>query len=86
MADATRTETPEELLQERLSDWGRPDTLLKVTPTQCLACRHLRSRAAWTCDAFPGGIAAPILLGKHDHREPFPGDGGVTWEPKGGTG
>lgn len=37
-----------------------------------------------TCDAFPDGIPAAILLMKHDHRVAFPGDDGLLFEPKPG--
>lgn len=49
----------------------------------CSVCRHL---IEWQpiprCRAFPAGIPAAICLTReHDHREPFPGDGGVLFEP-----
>ena len=34
------------------------------------------------CDPFPEQIPWDILLSKADHRKPFAGDGGVTFDPK----
>lgn len=56
---------------------------------QCFDCRHFRVAKApdptvpLTCDAFPDGAGIPhaILLARHDHREPFPGDRGIRFEP-----
>ena len=49
--------------------------------TQCRDCKHRIPPDA--CAAFPDGIPEKILTGKHDHRRPFPGDGGVRFEPVG---
>lgn len=55
-----------------------------VTP-QCHDCRHYRPDLAdrIACAAFPGWIPDDILLGKVDHREPYPGDNGIRYEPEG---
>ena len=47
---------------------------------QCLLCLH-RDFLSEGCAAFPGGLPTEIVTGAFDHREPFPGDGGVRWEP-----
>lgn len=46
---------------------------------QCLFCAHYRG--ALSCDAFPLGIPPTILKGQHNHRKPYPGDGGIRYEP-----
>jgi hypothetical protein len=57
--------------------------MTSIAPPICSVCTHLTTdlREA-KCTAFPGGIPTEILLSKADHRKPFPGDGGVTFEPK----
>ena len=45
----------------------------------CFGCTHLRHYPF--CDAYPGGIPVEIATWQHDHREPFPGDQGVLFEP-----
>lgn len=48
--------------------------------SQCVHCA--RRTAGRTCEAFPVEIPWAIIVGEHDHREPFPGDGGLTFLPK----
>ncbi|OJW20446.1 MAG: hypothetical protein BGO49_04355 [Planctomycetales bacterium 71-10] len=48
----------------------------------CLRCRHFVDDRRWTCAAFPRGIPGPILVMEADHREPYPGDGGIRFEPR----
>ena len=58
---------------------GRADAVINV---QCFRCKHRipiyddNPR----CAAFPAGIPQPVLLGAHDHRTAFPGDGGIHFE------
>jgi hypothetical protein len=48
----------------------------------CMACKHWQV-AGRTCDAYPvhNSIPLEIWLGKNDHRQPFPGDNGIQFEP-----
>jgi len=51
---------------------------------ECMECRHLHrdpNATTNTCDAFPGGIPEPLILGQRLHRKPYPGDHGVRFEP-----
>lgn len=51
-----------------------------VQSTQCIDCRHYQGLLR--CDAFGDEpIPQEILSGEHDHREPYPGDNGVRFEP-----
>lgn len=58
------------------------DSRLGVYSPVCIHCRHLSTAAlARTCSTFPGGIPAAIWDGQNDHRQPYPGDRWVHFEP-----
>ena len=50
-----------------------------LAPSQCVLCR--RRTGVATCAAFPGGIPGSIRVNAHDHRRPWPDDGGIRFEP-----
>lgn len=54
---------------------------IPIYPKQCVKCKHLSSEKPQTCKAFPDGIPRKILLGKHNHKNYFPGDRGIRFEP-----
>src|SRR5271166_4852668 len=58
-----------------------------LTPI-CFECARLRGvepDVGWTCEAFGRRpIPTDILASVHDHREPFDGDGGLTFKSKEG--
>lgn len=49
--------------------------------SQCVFCVH---EGGASCAAFPGGIPMEILTNEFDHRQPYPGDGGIRFEPREG--
>ncbi len=57
-----------------------------IVLTQCSYCRHVtvddRHRAS--CPAFGGEIPEAILMNEVDHRDPYPGDHGIRFEPREG--
>ncbi len=56
--------------------------MTSIAPPICAGCKHrIGDLRDPKCAAFPAGIPWDILLSKADHRAPFPGDGGVTFDP-----
>lgn len=54
------------------------------TAPQCYQCRHVRPPrpgTGWQCAAFDD-IPKEIMVNAVDHREPYPGDNGVRFEPR----
>jgi hypothetical protein len=53
---------------------------MTINAVQCATCKHLLVGTD-TCQAFPERIPSDIVFGRHDHRDPYPGDGGIRYEP-----
>lgn len=47
----------------------------------CTLCRHMNIVGHRICAAFPDGIPMQIWDGDNNHREPYPGDNGIRFEP-----
>ncbi len=73
------------LLDDRFIYWG-------VVSTVCSYCRHLimddfiemenvdEGFTRFICKAYHKGIPEKIWLGRHKHKRPFRGDGGIRFE------
>lgn len=53
---------------------------IKIPPRPCVGCEYY-DQPEWNCRAFPLGIPDEIKRGEHDHRTPYPGDGGLQFNP-----
>lgn len=50
----------------------------------CLDCVHyegVKAKGGITCKAFRDSIPRAILVSQYDHRQPYPGDNGIQFEP-----
>lgn len=69
---------PEVVFSDRSDKFGGDVTIYHRA---CSTCRHYLGN--WKCAAYPKRIPEEILLGKHDHTTPFPGDSGIMYEQEG---
>lgn len=56
---------------------------MSITP-QCVWCKRLTvgdRTKPMQCEAFPVEIPRAILLREADHKLPYPGDGGLRYDP-----
>lgn len=58
--------------------WGAEE--IEVTEWLCRTCKWWNGGRV--CRAFPDGMPEEIWTGKVEHREPYPGDNGIQYEPK----
>ncbi len=56
---------------------------ISVVSRVCSFCQNfdLSNPVARQCSAFPGGIPLEIWNGEHDHKNHYPGDNGIRFEP-----
>lgn len=59
---------------------GGEDEDMKVEMSSCMTCKRKRAGGP-QCDAFPERIPDAILEMEHDHKTPYPGDGGLLYLP-----
>jgi hypothetical protein len=53
-----------------------------IVSPRCTSCRHSNLPDSATCTAYPKGIPDAILQKGFDHKNPYPGDHGIRYEPK----
>ena len=86
MAEPERDDPPGEPESEeefearaRRMTWGKGE---EPQISQCIRCRWWKAGLPPTCAAFPQAIPDVMLRNQHDHRQPYPGDKGIRFEPK----
>jgi hypothetical protein len=67
---------------ERLASSILDDTSIKFNLlSSCSECKNADRVKIGTCKAFPDGIPEEIWIGKNDHKNSYPGDNGIQFEP-----
>ena len=56
------------------------DPFVPFSPV-CTFCRHNNKQDWRKCQAFPDGVPAEIWNGDNDHRQAYPGDNGIQFDP-----
>ncbi len=79
MPDQFKPDPPMDTEAYATAQGGSPAGVTFRKP-DCLKCRHKWESGAF-CAAFPEGIPAPIIQGLHGHRQAYPGDNGVVFDP-----
>ena len=53
-----------------------------IAAPMCVSCRHYdrSNEDELTCSAYPDGIPEAILDSEVDHRQPYRGDHGITFD------
>lgn len=64
--------------KDRLDGWDAAHPYSSV----CLYCARKCRTSRHLCQAFPKGIPPEIWSGENDHRQPYPGDGGLLFMPR----
>jgi excisionase family DNA binding protein len=56
---------------------------MKQNPlSRCFECKYFRGARQGKCEAFPDQIPSEIWSGNIEHNKPFPGDRGISFQPK----
>ena len=68
--------------EDELATGTREVMATPMSPPICYGCNHFNENPeGLACAAFPDGIPVEIITGQLDHREPYPGDHGIQFEP-----
>jgi hypothetical protein len=75
----------DQILWQRFDgDIFKYEMAVPVMLPQFMKCRHLLPREPgelMRCSAFPDEIPSAILKNLHNHRDRYPGDNGIRFEP-----
>lgn len=61
---------------------GIDDSMLLMFSPVCTHCKYIDLESIeHKCLAYPSHIPDKIWFGKNDHKNPYPGDHGIQFEP-----